>query len=75
MNVTDQLAEKKKIKMFGIIFLVCALLDFAFGIYALICFFVVSSKLVYVGDKLNQTGVDALIRMEKDSLSCPLVFQ
>ena len=66
MSANDQITEKRKIKVMDIIFLSAALLNFVFGIHAFVTYCHIWPKLLHVGDKLNQTGVDALIRMEKD---------
>jgi uncharacterized membrane protein len=62
----NQKPEKKEMTAIIIASLLLGVFDFVFGIYALICYDSISSELVHVGDKLNQAGVDALIRMEKD---------
>jgi hypothetical protein len=66
MNANDEINKKRKTKIVNVVFLFCAILNFAFGVHAFIIYRHITSKLVQVGEKLNQTGVDALEQMEKD---------
>ncbi|HVU07164.1 MAG TPA: hypothetical protein VHG89_01325 [Verrucomicrobiae bacterium] len=66
MNANDEIVKKRKIKVANVVFLFCAALNLAFGVHAFIIYRHVTSELVQVGEKLNQTGVNALEQMEKD---------
>jgi hypothetical protein len=43
-------------------------LDLALGIKAFVFFYSNYPKLIHVGQKVNQTGIDALIQIERDTV-------
>jgi hypothetical protein len=56
------------LKIRKVSFWLMVFLNLTGGISAFVFYYTDSPKLVHVGDKINQTGVDALIQMERDTV-------
>jgi len=68
MKKNGATTSERKIKMTIIAALLVLLVDIASVIMAARFFYIVFPKLLHVGDKLNQIGVNALIGFERDTV-------